>query len=72
MDNTIVYIEIPELEALEIEDIQLVEDFEVDKTIPTIRRLADYKDEDLDMNLKNQNNKSKTMMINRHSNNSLL
>ena len=34
LDDAIIYIEIHESEALEIEDIQLIEDFEVDEIIP--------------------------------------
>ena len=51
LDDAIVHIEIFESKALEMEDIQLVENFEVNKTIPTITRQADYEQEDLDMNL---------------------
>lgn len=46
MNKVIVYIEILESEVQEIEDIQLVKDFEVDKTTPTIIYQANYKDED--------------------------
>ena len=50
LDEAIVHIEIPESEALEMEDIQLVEDSEVDETTTTITRQADHEDENLDVN----------------------
>ena len=50
LDNAIVRIEIPESEVLEMEDIQLIKDFEVNEITPTITCQADYEYEDLDMN----------------------
>ena len=50
LDDAIVHIEIPESEALEMEDIQLVEDSEIDEIKPTITRQADHEDKDLNMN----------------------
>ena len=50
MDKAIVHIEIPESEALEMENIQLVVDSKVDKTTLTITHQADHENEDLDIN----------------------
>lgn len=52
LDKAIVYIGIFELKVLKIKNIQLVENFEIDKTTPTITHQTDQKDEDLDINFK--------------------
>ncbi len=49
MDEAIECIEVPELEAKEIEDIQLGEDYEVGTAITTIIRQIDHEAEDLDV-----------------------
>ena len=59
LDEAIVHIEIPESEALEMEDIQLVEDSEVDETTSTITRQADHEDEDLDVNPEDSEDQAK-------------
>lgn len=50
LDEAIKHIEVPELEAKEIEDIQLGEDPKVDAAIMTITCQADHEAEDLDVN----------------------
>lgn len=59
LDEAIVHIEIPKLEAKKIEDIQLVEDVKVDKPTPTITRQANHEDEDLDENLEESEQQAK-------------
>lgn len=50
MDKAVVHIEILKSEALEIKNIQLIEDFQVDEITTTITHQADDEDEDLDVN----------------------
>lgn len=50
LDDIIIQIKIPELRVLEMEDIYLVEDSEVEESIPTIILQADHKDKAHDMN----------------------
>ena len=59
LDDAIVHIEILESEALEIEDIQLVQDFEIDEITPIITCQADHEDEDHNMNLEESKQQAK-------------
>ena len=59
LDEAIVYIKIPESEAKEIEDIQLVNDAKVNKPIPIVTRQVDYEDEDLNENLEDSKQQAK-------------
>lgn len=52
MDEVIIYIKIFKLKALKIEDIWLFENSKVDKITSSITYQANYKDEDLNINLK--------------------
>ena len=49
MDEAIERIEVPELEAKEMEDIQLGKDYKVDTAITTITPQIDHEAEDLDV-----------------------
>ncbi len=51
LEEAIVYIEISESKAKEMEDIHLVENVKVDKPTFTITCQVDHEDEDLDENL---------------------
>lgn len=72
LNKVIVNIEIHKSKALEIENIQLVEDAKIDKSISTITYQTNHKEEYLDINLKNQKNKLMIMISFRNDNNILL
>ena len=59
LDKAIVHIKIPESKALEIKDIQLVENSEVDETTSTIIRQADHEDEDQNVNFEESEEQAK-------------
>ena len=59
LDKAIVHIEIPELEAKEIKDIQLIEDAEVDEPTLKVMYQANHKDKDLDDNLEESKTQAK-------------
>ena len=52
MDKAIVHIKISELEAKEMEDIQLIKDAKIDKRVLIVIYQIDHENKDLDKNLK--------------------